>query len=181
MILNIGCGGRKGDRDIWYGDYRIDLENYPNVTHVMDAHFLPDIWTDMFDEVVCNIALEHFYNPFKAIGEMKRVLKPTGILKIVVPNVFYWRRIRKAIPVRIAYNHLNESTNIPVHNQAWDLIEMRNLVRQHGLKIINVEYLDWLKDKKIPPSSLLHKIIVYFFLPRMFKVTEVRFTMRYLD
>ena len=58
MILNIGCGGRKGDKDIWYGDYRIDLENFPNVTHVMDAHFLPDIWTDMFDEVVCNVALD---------------------------------------------------------------------------------------------------------------------------
>lgn len=41
---------------------------------------------NVFDVVVCTEVIEHIENPEKAIEEMKRVLKPDGILIISFPN-----------------------------------------------------------------------------------------------
>ena len=172
MILNVGCGGRPGDRRASYGDVRIDIEEFPNVTHVMDVHNLPRGWTCRFDEVVCEIALEHFDSPKKAMLEMARVLKPGGRLIIVVPNVYFWRRIYKNW--RPNYDAMRTPINPPSHNQAWDIIEMRNLIIQCGLEITRQEFVDWAIGKKRPPGSTLGKLL-YHFLPHFMTTTEVRF------
>ena len=174
MILNIGCGGRPGDKMITYGDVRIDIESFPQVTHICDAQELPDEWTGKFEKIVCYTVLEHLENPFKALCEMSRTLTEGGIIEIVVPNVYHWRRIRRNYKSNI--DLLNPETKLPDHKQAWDLTEMRNITKQIGLKLIKVSYLDWLPEKKRKSKSILSRLL-YRFLPPIFTETEVKFVL----
>ena len=175
MILNVGCGGRPGDRRASYGDVRIDIEEFPNVTDIMDAHDLPREWEGKFTVVVCETALEHFTNPHRALSEMARVLAPWGLIKIVVPNLHYWRRIFRNY--KTDYDILrNTATKPPDHKQGWDLIEMRNLAFQCGLMIVSHEFLDWLPEKKRAPTKVWKRWVVRR-LPHFMRMTEVRFTL----
>jgi predicted SAM-dependent methyltransferase len=172
--LNIGCGGREGDKFIWYGHVRLDIEWFPNVTHVGDAHDLP-FEDKTFDLIVCYVTLEHLYNPFKAVSEMIRVLKDNGMIKIVIPNVHHWRRIYKNYQCRIDLINKSDLNKLPDHKQAWDLVEIRNLVRHLGLVLISVKYLNWI-DEFVPNKSFKHKIINYI-LPNLFTHTEVEYVL----
>lgn len=174
MILNVGCGGRPGDMRAGYGDVRIDIEAFPNVTHVLDVHDLPPEWDGRFDEVVCEIALEHFESPIVAMRNMARVMKPQGRLIIVVPNLYFWRRIWKNWKPN--YDAMRAPTSHPSHNQAWDVIEIRNLTIQCGLTIISHDYLDWAPGRKRSPGTVLGKLL-YRCLPHFMTTTEVRFTL----
>lgn len=57
-----------------------------------------------FDKVVCAEVLEHVYNKDEALLELRRVLKPGGILVITVPNMnadaTWWGRLLRAFRVR---------------------------------------------------------------------------------
>ncbi len=174
MILNVGCGGRPGDKRADYGDVRIDIAPFPNVTDIMDAHDLPESWTGMFSEVVCETALEHFRSPIMALAEMVRVLSPNGRIMIVVPNLHYWRRLLRSLKPR--YDDLRTAENPPSHYQGWDLVEMRNLASQCGLVILRQNFIDWLPDKKRNPRPWWGRLFVWL-LPPCFRRTEVRFEM----
>jgi len=52
-------------------------------TRVMNAESL-EIDTDLFDAVICRIALMLFPNPAKALSEMRRVVKPGGKVAVMV-------------------------------------------------------------------------------------------------
>ena len=84
--------------------------------------------------------LEHLDSPIKALKEFKRVLKADGKILISVPNVWYWRRILKALlERRKIFRELPEID----HKQAWDIYEFHNLVNQAGLEIVDVKWLNW--------------------------------------
>lgn len=173
-VLNIGCGGREGDKYIWFGNVRLDIEKFPNVTHVGDAHNLP-FENREFDLVVCFVTLEHLHNPHKALSEMVRVLKDNGEIWIIVPNVYHWRRIYRNYKCRLDLINKSDPNKLPDHNQAWDLVEIRNLMRQFGLVAKSVKYLDWISEF-VPNKSLKHKIINRL-LPEMFMRTEVEYVL----
>jgi methionine biosynthesis protein MetW len=66
---------------------RLGLDARP----ITDASELP--FSDKsFDVVVCIEVLEHLFQPFDAAVEIRRVLRPGGLLIASVPNVAYWRR-----------------------------------------------------------------------------------------
>ncbi|MEM3765497.1 MAG: class I SAM-dependent methyltransferase [Candidatus Bathyarchaeia archaeon] len=143
MILNVGCGGRPHDKACYYGDIRVDITHFPSVTALMDAHFLA-FKDSVFDKIVCFEVLEHLDSPIKALKEFKRVLKTNGEIIISVPNVWYWRRITRALFEK--QKNFRESPEID-HKQAWDIYEFYNLADQVGLKIANVKWLDWYARK----------------------------------
>jgi SAM-dependent methyltransferase len=59
-------------------------EGLANVeTRVMNAEKL-EFDTDLFDAVICRIALMLFPNPARALGEMRRVVKPGGKVAVMV-------------------------------------------------------------------------------------------------
>ncbi|MFH0854171.1 MAG: class I SAM-dependent methyltransferase [bacterium] len=71
-------------------DYKI-LDFVPdyNPDIVGDIHNLP-FEDNSQDAIICIAVLEHVENPFKACGEIYRVLKPGGYCFVYVPFLFYY-------------------------------------------------------------------------------------------
>lgn len=66
-------------------DYVLDVCN--NNSEIVDSNY--------FDVVLCAEVLEHCLNPFSAIEEMRRIIKPGGILLLTTPFNF---RIHGPLP-----------------------------------------------------------------------------------
>ena len=62
-----------------------DLEAGPNVDLVMPGEYDTGLPDGVADIVISGQCLEHVRNPFKAVAEMARNLKPGGMMAIVVP------------------------------------------------------------------------------------------------
>jgi ubiquinone/menaquinone biosynthesis C-methylase UbiE len=169
LILNIGCGGRSGDKAIRYGNVRIDIKPFPNVTLVMDAHDLA-FGNETFDKVVGYEVLEHLASPIKALNEMNRVLKPDGEIELSVPNLHYWRRIFNSLFRCKRVLKMNYEGD---HKQGWDVIVFRSLCQQIGLEIVEAKPINWYPKIKNrmpwldiffkPIEMLYHTHIMYRF------------------
>lgn len=75
----------------------LDISPDSGATYIADLCEKNDsiIPSDRFDVVVCTEVLEHTLQPFHAVDEIKRVLKPGGIALISVPYNF---RIHGPLP-----------------------------------------------------------------------------------
>ena len=89
-------GNRFDSSRAWLQAY-IDAVDYQVMDPVPDYH--PDIIGDIHDipladetkeAILCLAVLEHVKNPFTAMAEMHRVLKPGGKLLIYVPFLYYY-------------------------------------------------------------------------------------------
>ena len=67
-----------------YGDGVNPVDKYG------DVHNMPPEWANKWDAVICNQAIECFKNPFKAMDELYRILKPGGVLYIDAPFNYRW-------------------------------------------------------------------------------------------
>lgn len=98
-VLNVAAGGWPVPKQLldfkkvtkyvtydqkFYGDGKNPVEVYG------DVHSMPKEWTNKWDCVICNQAIECFKNPFKAVSEMRRVLKTGGVLLIDAPFNYRW-------------------------------------------------------------------------------------------
>lgn len=80
-VLDLGCGPRDQADPVLSLGHRyvgIDYSN-PNADLLADAHSLP-FRSGSFDFVLSFAVLEHLHNPFLALNEIRRVLKPGGIM-----------------------------------------------------------------------------------------------------
>ena len=77
----------KGLWQDWTKEYFIgDIVDAPSVTHLMKHKYVIPEHSERFDIVVSGQTLEHIANPFKIFDELLRVLKPSGIIVIIVPS-----------------------------------------------------------------------------------------------
>ncbi|PIT90963.1 hypothetical protein COU17_03355 [Candidatus Kaiserbacteria bacterium CG10_big_fil_rev_8_21_14_0_10_49_17] len=66
-----------------------DIAEHPGVDVVVDVHNLSTKFKpESFDVVLCTEALEHFYNPWSAMEEMKKVLRRGGVLILSTRFIF---------------------------------------------------------------------------------------------
>lgn len=65
----------------------LDLDDFPGVDIVGDAHVLPFV-DDVFSGLVCEVVLEHVADPKRVIAESFRVLQPGGLAFFIVPFLF---------------------------------------------------------------------------------------------
>ena len=96
-ILDVG-GRDIGEQDRSYKSlfsdrskhyFTADIAEGKGVTHVMPAPYTLPFQDNYFDLVVSGQTLEHVYNPFRLVHEMKRVLKPNCMIIIIVPSAGY--------------------------------------------------------------------------------------------
>lgn len=110
---------------------------------------------DCFDAVVCCQVLEHFtHSHLPAVKEMRRVLKPGGIIEVDVPNVGSFRnRSRMLRGKNITYDYEEHYLYaVPVlhkglsfyplrHNREFTKSELETLIRAAGFRQIEVSFL----------------------------------------
>ena len=102
-VIDVGCGdGSK--TGVWHSNRAASYTGYDvspeavELAHqrgleaevVNDAARLP-LPNDSADLAVTFEVLEHLFNPADALHEIRRVLKPNGIVVLTVPNVASWR------------------------------------------------------------------------------------------
>lgn len=83
IILNLGSGVTSIRPDV----INIDFYPFQNVDFVADISNLP-FEDGIADAVICECVLEHVKDPQAVVSEMHRVLKPGGLVYVVVPFVF---------------------------------------------------------------------------------------------
>ena len=114
--------------------YTLDIDTESGADYIADIckNNEDKIPNDYFDLIVCTEVLEHTLNPFNAVKEIKRILKPGGFIFITVPFNF---RIHGPLPdcwrftehgLRALFNNLN-------------IIEMDN-IKTPGRDLMPIHY-----------------------------------------
>ncbi len=77
------------------GTFRYHPQRAPGHQIICEASDLKPVKDSSYDCVLASHCLEHVANPFRALGEWRRVLKNNGVLLLLLPHrdgTFDWRR-----------------------------------------------------------------------------------------
>ncbi|MFH1409858.1 MAG: methyltransferase domain-containing protein [Nanoarchaeota archaeon] len=130
--LHIGCGNK-----ILKGYVNTDFVMHGGVDHTLDINKRFPFKDNTFDEVLAIHILEHSKDLFFTMGEIWRVLKPTGILIAELP-----------------YYHTNAIANID-HRYHFDLHSLNPF-----LKRTHPNYYKYGKEKGTYPTGYTDKLFV---------------------
>jgi methionine biosynthesis protein MetW len=101
-ILDIGCGDGSNARQLVQRNCIIDgitlsekekliAEKTMRQVYVHNAeNGLPFHGNELSDAVICSHVLEHICYPQQLIDDIHRVLKPTGVLIVALPNIMHY-------------------------------------------------------------------------------------------
>ena len=167
-ILNIGSSGEleKFIKSKNIKIYELDIDKNLKPQIIGDITSLP-IKTSSCDVVFCLEVLEHVKNPFKAVEELKRVLKPYGIIIGSTPFMIpihtspydYFRYTKYGIKELFKEFEILELKERNTYIKSWYVILLRTLFitsNQKGRRIAMllmplfisllplVKFLDWL-------------------------------------
>ena len=114
---------------------------------------------DYFDFVVVRNALDHVYDPAKVLREIRRVLKPNGILYVWIH--LYDRK------TSIAYRILNAVTRyFETEPWAFTLGRIKALLRGGGFQICHPACIEERENEKLAASTLKGKIASLLVAPK---------------
>ena len=104
-----------------------------------------------FDVIVVGDLIEHLENFEGFVGSCRAHLRPDGKLLISSPNPWYWRNVVKAI-------FRSEVANNPEHTCWLCPRTLRQLVRRHGMEVVEVSFGSrYLRDRVMPlPKGVKH-------------------------
>ncbi|MBN2364985.1 MAG: class I SAM-dependent methyltransferase [Calditrichaeota bacterium] len=142
-ILEIGSGGgfvveNFGKKKPFYIPLDIPVQNlrkirnrnsYPVSPCCGDAYKLP-FRSATFERVVMAEVLEHLAEPEKVLQELRRILKPDGLLMLSVP---YKEKISYQICI-----HCNKPTPTHSHLHSFDKNSLSKLVVHNGFKPVSI-------------------------------------------
>lgn len=148
--LNVGCGDIRLDPRLIH----LDLARTPAVDVVADGQRLP-FAPAQFDLLVSQETVEHLPDPFAAVQDMARVLRPGGRLHLQAPFVIgyhpgpedYWRFSRAGMARLLEQAGLNEVQVVPAIGSGT------------GFHRILVEFLAVLAARMLPAAYLPAKAL----------------------
>ncbi|RJQ31202.1 SAM-dependent methyltransferase [Candidatus Parcubacteria bacterium] len=137
VILDVG-GGRKFQKGM--KKYEILFKNKKYLNMDMVAEYKPDILGDIksiplddnsVDAIICKAVLEHIDDPFKAVAEMYRVLRPGGVCLVSLPFIYpyhaskgyygdYFRFTKEG--VRFMFNRFSQMEIVNIRGLAGTII-----------------------------------------------------------
>ena len=122
--LDAGCG------DMPYKSYIINLvtnydtidfeEHVPGITYIGDLQDMYMIKDDTYDTILCFEVLEHLPNPFKAVREIRRIIKNNGMLILSVP-------------------HLSRLHDVPHDYFRYTKFGLKALLEENGFEIVEIK------------------------------------------
>ena len=110
IILDVGCGEgafgelikRQSRAEVWGIELlpqaakkardRLDRVYIGNIE--VDQFYLPE---EYFDCIVFNDVLEHLYDPWDVLKQMKKLLKDNGYVLASIPNIRYFGQVKKLL------------------------------------------------------------------------------------
>lgn len=141
MKLHLGCGKRHIP-----GYVHIDAIDYPHIDHVTSIDNLSFVQTESVDVIYNCHVLEHFKRKDveRVLTEWNRVLKPSGILRISVPDFaklceVYQKYGKLDLVVGALFGRGDYLYNI--HYNVFDFNSLKELLEKTGF--INVRQYDW--------------------------------------
>jgi len=150
IILNLGSGIKRIRDDV----VNVDFYPFDNVDIVADITHLP--FADVsVDAVINEDVLEHVSDPWKVIGEIKRVLKPNGLLYLTVPFIAGFHSSPNDY-YRWSKEGLRELTR--------DFEELESGIRHGPTSAMLLVVNDWLATLLSFGSKNLHQIFLMFFM-----------------
>ena len=133
-ILDVGAGGRRVAPHV----KTFDFVAGPNVDIVGDIHDMP-IGDASYDCIICTGTLEHVADPWQAVREIHRVLRPGGVVHVDVPFIQgyhadptdYWRfTIEGLRHLCGAFDEMDSGVHIgPTCGLVWIAREWANSLR----------------------------------------------------
>jgi len=145
-ILDVGCGPLgllRKSASLFEKRTGVDIVSYPiwqaeeRGIHTqicnLDAGCLP-FGDESFDAITMLMVLEHVFDPFHAVCEVRRVIKPTGAVVIGVPNIASIKHRFGLLFGRFPVTSARHSFT----NEAWDGYHLHNFTKQS---------LEWLFTK----------------------------------
>jgi len=151
-ILNLGCGS-----DTYGTDF---VDTYPLNPRIKKCTVGEERFpysTGTFDEVYSRCLLEHLKNPYNALKEMVRVLKPGGKLMIITDNAGWWAFHTPFSTVHYGGYEKNRAKKYDKHYSLFTAWHIRNHLVSLNLNNIEVRYV--LVKEKTP--QLLVRAISY--------------------
>ncbi len=176
-LLDVGCGDATlplylDDTINYYGiDVNLKSNQAKKVNITKDKF---PFKSDFFDYVVCTEVLEHIDNHQNCLSEIRRVLKPDGILLGTVPNCLAFPRI-----ISFSKASLKEDKSYAVgknHVVAFGFPEIRDLLRANKFKVLEQYYFYFIFSNRIPLSiPVLDKLFKKFCFYIFFKSNKTHF------
>ncbi len=139
--LNIGCGNKSLP-----GFIQVDIRRLPNVDYITSADKLDMFANGSVDLIYASHLLEHFgrHQVEGVLKEWYRVLKPSGVLRLAVPD------FEKVVEVYLKTKDLNSLLGLlmggqdyteNIHYMVFDFQSLSELLGKVGFK--DIHRYDW--------------------------------------
>lgn len=117
-------------------------KTYKNINFICSLfeEFLVNDEAKKYDYIFCNYVLEHVYDSKKVLNQISKILKPEGILFVVVPNAFALsRRIALQMKLLKKLDALTENDNSHGHRRVYTLEKIFSELESSGFKILQTK------------------------------------------
>ena len=105
----------------------------------IDLNTQPLFYSDrFFDLVLCLDVIEHIFDPYHLLCEIRRVLKPKGIFVLSYPNIGF---LSYRLHLLTGTFPATSGDTFPYdggHLHYWTLSDMRRLLKQYGFSIFKI-------------------------------------------
>jgi SAM-dependent methyltransferase len=161
-ILDVGCGVGPMHEFLPTERFRLTgLERDPDSCETARRHYahvvcsdLDTAWPfgpDQFDGAIAAAVLEHIVDYNVLLANIHASMKPGGYLVVEVPNLGYWKEVRKLL-LRKQPHWLRQMD----HVRGWTLRYLSDIVESHGF-VADYAECDRLHLPLVPPMRWLER------------------------
>lgn len=169
-ILDVGCGTLNlltGANKLFQRRVGVDIAEHPNwkkcpeiEKYVLDIDELNlQFSDDCFDAVTCLMTIEHIFDPFHVVREIRRVCKEQGVVIVAVPNIAGIKRRLELLLGKLPIS----STRDSFAENAWDGFHLHNFTKKSFEWLLRKEGLVPIKWASQGKLQFLKKLRVSLF------------------
>jgi len=118
---------------------------------------------ETFDVLTCLGSLEHFLDIPAALTEMKRVMRPNGLMVVMVPNIMWYKDVLAVLFTKSRKVRNQTHERFSIYGEWVDLFTSCSLKLHDSYKYNGIAKASWkqaLKDMLIPERFSYHFIYI---------------------